>query len=77
MDANVPETESAPAGRPEDRVLRYLREHVTPALPEEMAPAVGLEVKPLKRLLGKMAREGTVRRAGGGRFTTSRFRREG
>lgn len=66
----------AQAGKPENRVLRYLRKNITPALPEEMSPAVGIELKPLKRLLGKMAREGTVRRSGGGRFTTSRFRRD-
>jgi len=66
----------AKKGKPEDRVLRYLRAHITPALPEEMSPAIGVELKPLKRLLGKMARQGTVRRSGGGRFTTSRFRRD-
>jgi len=79
----APASASAPApaddarsGKPEDRVLRYLRKNITPALPEDMSPAIGIEVKPLKRLLGKMAREGTVRRSGGGRFTTSRFRRD-
>ena len=66
----------AKTGKPENRILRHLRSHITPALPEEMAPAIGLELKPLKRLLGKMTREGTVRRSGGGRFTTSRFRRD-
>ncbi len=69
------ETDPAQRGKPEDRVLRYLRAHIIPSHPDEMAPVIGLRLNPLKRLLGKMVQQGTLRRAGGGRFTTSRFRR--
>ena len=71
-----PARDPAKVGKPEARVLRFLRAKITPALTEDIAAAVGIEVKPLKRLLGKMAREGIVRRSGGGRFTASRFRRD-
>jgi DNA-binding IclR family transcriptional regulator len=59
----------------EQRVLHALRENVTPASPTELAATLGVAEKTLQRLLGKMAREGSVRRAGGGRFTTSRHYR--
>ncbi len=55
-----------------ERVLRALRAHVTPVLADELAAELGVPQKALARLLGKMAREGSVRRAGGGRFTASR-----
>jgi hypothetical protein len=71
-----PARDPAKMGKPEARVLRFLRAKITPSLPDDIGTAVGIEVKPLKRLLGKMAREGLVRRSGGGRFTTSRFRRD-
>ena len=56
-------------------MLHALRVRVTPALPDELAETLGVPLKTLQRLLGKMARDGSVRRAGGGRFTTSRHHR--
>ena len=65
-----------PADAPlSERVLFALRAHVTPALPADLATALDVDVKTLQRLLGKLARDGAVRRAGGGRFTLSRHRR--
>ena len=59
----------------EERVLHALRAHVTPILPSDLATSLAVPERALKRLLGKMARDGSVRRAGGGRFTTSRHYR--
>ena len=85
-----PESESVPGPGPaarvavgathaapiQERVLSALKDHITPALPGELATKLGAEEKTLKRLLGKMTRDGSVRRAGGGRFTVSRHYHE-
>ena len=51
-----------------------LRRLTKPSSPEEIAEATGLKVATVRRTLGRLVAEREARKAGGGRFTTSRHR---
>ena len=72
----IPPRDAPPPAAPlPERVLHALRVHVTPALPAELAGVLGIPEPALRRLLGDLVRRRLARRAGGGRYTTSRHQR--
>lgn len=66
--------EPADPREPAAVVMDALRRLTKPSSPEEIAEATGLKVATVRRTLGRLVAEREARKAGGGRFTTSRHR---
>ena len=73
-DEDVPETPNRKTKAPADLVMAAMKKLVRPSSPEEIAAATGLDVKSVRRTLGRLVAVKDAKRAGGDRFTAAKHR---